>query len=453
MPTNAQTIGGRIALLRQARRLSQGALGEPNCTAGDIARLESGREHPPDGLVGIFALRLGCPPLYLLAGVPPERTAQLKAAFTVTEQVLRRSDPRAALQRYSNLLIDPATILLPDLHIEGYRHGAHARELTGDYIGAATWLEQVTSRLNVHHPQWIPAQAALIRCQRLAGNLDRAEDTTRAVLAHIGIREDDPALQDADTVIAAELLAIFADRGHPLDVRRLTAVLAARAPRLRARQRFAVYHAIAYANLRAGDTDTGIETIFRVYRISTDHHLQPPPRLIDACIHLLRDIPDPTVSTAAFARFASQLRSQNQHPADNARLLIRTVLADLATGQPIKALEHCDAMLAEAIGAYPAASAKVIAVYGQALAAAGLHPDEASVARHEASAFLTQPLTDPTDEHPEAARAATAIDRTEWVDAVPPHAFPPSAPSAAPTPYTPPTAQHPSAADLRAPSQ
>ncbi|MEV0408337.1 helix-turn-helix transcriptional regulator [Actinoallomurus sp. NPDC050550] len=65
MPAQVETVGLRIAQLRQAHRMTQEALGDRNCTAADVARFESGQAEPSEGLLRGFAVRLGCPLSYL----------------------------------------------------------------------------------------------------------------------------------------------------------------------------------------------------------------------------------------------------------------------------------------------------------------------------------------------------------------------------------------------------
>lgn len=444
MPTTAQTIGQRIALLRRARQLTLTGLGEPHCRPAEIRRFEADQDQPSRQLLAMFATRLACPLHYLTDGVPPLQQIHIQTNIAVAEQVLRRSDGTAATKRYAELLIDPATILLPDQRIDVLLGAGHAREGIRDYNIAAGYLEQAATQLPVGDHRWILAQIALIRCQRLAGDLDLAESLARSAITDLTRHVEDNASEAGTTAINAELLAVYADRGDHLHTRQLATTLAEEAPHLRSRPQFEVYRAIAYANIRIGDTTAGITAIVHAYTTAATHGLQPPARLIDECVRMVRQIPDPSITGPALERLRNAASDRRLRPDDAARSLIGIVRSRLAAGQPAKALRECDTTLTDAIGASPTACQRVIRFYGKALAAAGLRREEAGVALLEAAALLQNvPFEPPVAQATDAGRALAA-DRTLWVRQTLARTFPPHTPaSATSTPYTAPRDEYP----------
>ncbi|MEV0406004.1 hypothetical protein [Actinoallomurus sp. NPDC050550] len=385
MPTSAQTVGQRIALLRRAHGLTQQALGEPLCRAGDIAVFESGHQQPPNELLRLLANRLSCPVPYLTDGVPAKIQHHIDTAFTVAEQVFLRSDASAALERYTRLR--SATTILLGRRTEADIGAALAHEANGEYSDAFSALKRASSHLPVGKPQWTISQAAMIRCRRLAGDPDSAENTADAARLEIQ-KEAHETAGPASVLIDTQLLAVYADRGDHPKTRRLATHLAHQLENIPPEIEYGAYHSLAYAAITTGDAEAALSWVFNAYRIGSAYSLEPPARLIVDCIRRLEAVPHAETAAAAIAELRRRATARGLSPDSSAHRFVRQVRAMLEAGMVAEALEDCDALLGAVIGASLKASREVIAAYGEVLAATGLRPDEAEVPLREASDLL-----------------------------------------------------------------
>ncbi|GAB3977206.1 hypothetical protein GCM10029978_066290 [Actinoallomurus acanthiterrae] len=366
--------------------MTQEALADRVCSAADVARFESGQAEPPERLLREFAVRLSCPISYLRNGVPLGDERRIEATFTVAEQVLRRVDASAALQRYTELRTNPATVLL-GRRVDAEIGVALAREQDRDYTVAEALFRHAAAQLWAGDGRWVTCRAAMIRCQRLAGDLAGAENMVRTSILPAMDLDDEP-IELANTLFSAERLTVYADRGNPTATRREAAVLASGVGTLRHEVRFEVYRNLAYAATRTGDSDMVLQWVSQAYSTGSAYGLQPAARLVADCIDLLQAIPQPEASAAALADFRRQVTTRQVPPNKSARRLGQLMRAQLRIGALDTALQHCDALLDEAIGASPWSRLEVVNAYGEVLAAVGLRSEEAAVAMREASDLL-----------------------------------------------------------------
>ncbi len=319
-------FGRRLRAARVARGLTQEMVAGKEISGAYVSRIEAGQRRPEPAVAQLLVERLGTTLDYLVTGVEPQYTEEIRLALRYAELALHSGEATDAEVQVRKLLIDSANDLGP-LRAEAEWLHARCLEAVGRLEEAATLLEGLVAERS--QALWLPAVIDLCRCYREAGDLSRSIEVGQDALRHaegLGLDGTEDAVR-----LAVSLVGAYYERGDELYALQLCRSTISQAEKLQsASARASAYWNASIIASRRGELNEAI-------------------RLADQALTLMADTDD-VRTLARLRRQLGQLLLQQTPPdSTQAERHVRKARRELkgADGSVVD-LARCDIVLARA---------------------------------------------------------------------------------------------------------
>ncbi|MFC6085011.1 helix-turn-helix domain-containing protein [Sphaerisporangium aureirubrum] len=342
MPVSGQDlIGQRIKTIRRQRGLSQAQLAHPELSDSYVSLIESGKRTPTAAVLELLAAKLECSLTYLINGVTAEQMHDLELGLNYAGMALENGEVTEARRRYAELLEDGSLAGLAPLRQRAEYGYALASEACGDLDEAITVLSRLHGAGDTLGGERAVAVAvALSRCFRERGDLAAAVRVGEDALLGAGR----PAWNDDLVELGATLLGAYIVRGDLLRARQFSGELLSAAEMLNTPRATvaACWNAAVVADL----TGRGEEALSMAERALAVQSETGEPRNLARlrmayALLLLRVRPAEALTCRdLMLRAERELRESSAGTVDLARCAVDLAKAEIALGDPGKAVEY-----------------------------------------------------------------------------------------------------------------
>ncbi|MEO3813507.1 helix-turn-helix domain-containing protein [Sphaerisporangium sp. B11E5] len=334
-------IGQRIKTIRRQRGLSQAQLAHPELSDSYVSLIESGKRTPTVAVLELLAAKLECSLTYLINGVTAEQMHELELGLNYAGMALENGEVAEARRRYAELLDDGSLAGLAPLRQRAEYGYALASEACGDLdeaISVLSRLHDAGDGLGGERP--VAVAVALSRCHRERGDLAAAVRVGEDTLLGAGR----PAWNDELVELGATLLAAYIVRGDLLRASQFSRELLTAAENLNTPR--AIVAACWNAAVVADQTGRGEEALSLAERALAVQSETGEPRNLArlrqayALLRLRVRPGDALACRDLMLRGERELRESSASTADLARCVVNLAKAEIALGDPGKAVEY-----------------------------------------------------------------------------------------------------------------
>ncbi|WP_214416368.1 helix-turn-helix domain-containing protein [Sphaerisporangium fuscum] len=334
-------IGQRIKTIRRQRGLSQAQLAHPELSDSYVSLIESGKRTPTAAVLELLAAKLECSLTYLINGVTAEQMQDLELGLGYAGMALDNGEVAEARRRYAELLDDGSLAGLSNLRQQAEFGYALASEACGDLDEAISVLSRLQQSSETLTSERAAAVAvALCRSYRVRGDLVAAVRVGEEALLGPGR----PTWTDELVELGATLLAAYVERGDLLRARQFSSELLAAAELLGTPR--ATVAACWNAAIIAEITGRGEEALSLAERALAVQSETGEPRNLARlrmayALLLLRVRPaEAATCRDLMLRAEGELRESSAGTVDLAHCAVDLAKAEIALGNPAKAVEY-----------------------------------------------------------------------------------------------------------------